>query len=134
MHKIKKLLLFLLTFVIFFLFLKDITKKEALALAKPAINSILDYKKNFGKYPLDLSELKNFPYKIKKIDKNEYAMTKKEYNAYTIYYYPDNNIGQKTIFKIDFFDNKKVGAINVYFKDDGSYKIDFSAGSLGPGA
>jgi len=113
---------------------KSVTKKQALELAKPAINVILDYKKRYGKYPTNLIELKNFPYKLKQIDNNEYRMTENKYDSYTIYYYPHNNDGKKTILEIDFFDNKKVGSIDIYFNDNGSYKVEYSAGSLGPGA
>ena len=130
---------------------KAVTKKEALELAKPAINVILDYKKKYGKYPSDLIKLKNFPYKLRKIDSYKLELDPNEYkseyeiedrNRYTIYYYPHNTkiIDKhyhrvvKTSLSIDFFWSRKVGAINIYFDNNGLYKIDYSAGSLGPGA
>ena len=35
---------------------------------------------------------------------------------------------------IDFFESRQVGAIQINFKDDSSYKIYYYAGNLGPGA
>jgi major membrane immunogen (membrane-anchored lipoprotein) len=131
MKKIKLLLLILS--ILFLGCSKDLTKEEALKLAQPAIESILDYKKTNGIYPKNLKNVKDFPYKIKEIDTNEYSFISKKYRSYTIYYYFKDS-GKKASFKITFFGNKIIRSINIYFEKDGSYKVNYSAGSLGPGA
>lgn len=102
-----------------------LSEKEAFNYINPIIKKILDYKKNNNKYPIDLTEIKNLPYKIKKYpNKNAYYFI----NRKDLYMEVKNLSGMKLYLKIDFLkcnSSKSVHSISVDFIKNGNYNINY---------
>ena len=131
MNKFKLLLLFFIISLSFMGCSHNVTKDEALKLAKPIIASILKYKKNINHYPNSLMEIKNFPYKIKPLATNgEYRLAGK-YMLYAGGF--ETGLSPESGFIYHFsisFDesrgSKAITSIFVGFKKDGKYKISYT--------
>jgi hypothetical protein len=132
MSKFKSLLV-----IIIFFFLgcsHNVTKEETQKVAKPIIDSILEYKKARQYYPSSLMEIKNFPYKIKPLATvGEYYFVEKD--DLTLYAGGfETGLNSETGFiyyiQISFDESRGSGAITsvfIGFKKDSSYEISYSS-------